>query len=320
VLIIFPADPLAPTLIDDSFRVELEEAVKQGFETAFVSLEALEQGNITLYANVPGKRVLRTQDSPVVAMYRGWILKPKVYAHLFEQLLTWNIRLVGSPAAYECAHNLPSWYERLKGQTARSVWWEGSAEKCANDLDVISTWLRTHFREGAVVLKDYLKSQKHYWHEACFIPDVTDSAHVAAVARRFIELQGDTLVGGLVFREYLPFKRCGVHPRSKFPLAHEWRAFLWKGQVIHLTKMWPNEDYHTYPLDALSELTRNVMDLPFVAVDVAQLDDDKWKVVEINDGGIASFPEERQRDDSAMFYWVLKAILDSDPLKTTSPR
>ncbi len=37
----------------------------------------------------------------------------------------------------------------------------------------------------------------------------------------FIDMQGKDLVGGLVYREYIPFKKIGIHPKSKMPLIHE---------------------------------------------------------------------------------------------------
>ena len=58
---------------------------------------------------------------------------------------------------------------------------------------------------GPVVLRDYTKSMKHYWHEAMFIPDVADADAEWAIAARFLELRADSFVGGLVLRRFEPF-------------------------------------------------------------------------------------------------------------------
>ncbi|HEY3063178.1 MAG TPA: ATP-grasp domain-containing protein [Chloroflexota bacterium] len=46
-----------------------------------------------------------------------------------------------------------------------------------------------------------MKSRKHEWNEACFIPSAADRAGAERVVKRFVELQGDDLAQGLVFRE-----------------------------------------------------------------------------------------------------------------------
>jgi hypothetical protein len=48
---------------------------------------------------------------------------------------------------------------------------------------------------------------KNYWHEAVYVPDVRDPEALVRVARRFLELRDDDLVGGIVvrsFEEYQP--------------------------------------------------------------------------------------------------------------------
>jgi hypothetical protein len=55
------------------------------------------------------------------------------------------------------------------------------------------------------VLRDYVKSMKHYWHEAAYIPDVADHAAAWQVAARFRELRGDEFTGGFVLRRFEEF-------------------------------------------------------------------------------------------------------------------
>jgi hypothetical protein len=50
------------------------------------------------------------------------------------------------------------------------------------------------------VLRDYVKSMKHYWHEAAYIPDTVGHAAAWKVAARFRELRGDEFTGGFVLR------------------------------------------------------------------------------------------------------------------------
>jgi hypothetical protein len=50
-----------------------------------------------------------------------------------------------------------------------------------------------------------VKSRKHEWAEACYIPSAADRQQVECVVTRFLALQGDDLNKGLVFRVYATF-------------------------------------------------------------------------------------------------------------------
>src|SRR5204863_5332052 len=110
----------------------------------------------------------------------------------------------------------------LEGQTPRSVWLPGTGKF---DMDRVMELLRT-FGDSPLVLKDYVKSQKHAWEEACYIPSASDRQAVERVVTRFLELQGPDLVGGLVFREFAAFEPVGSHSRSGMPLTLEYRLFF----------------------------------------------------------------------------------------------
>ncbi|MCU1395271.1 MAG: hypothetical protein JWM34_3699 [Ilumatobacteraceae bacterium] len=55
------------------------------------------------------------------------------------------------------------------------------------------------------MIKDYVKSMKHYWHEAVYVPDVSDEVALRSIVDRFVELRGDDLVGGIVIRQFESF-------------------------------------------------------------------------------------------------------------------
>jgi hypothetical protein len=81
-------------------------------------------------------------------------------------------------------------------------------------------------------VKDYVKSRKHEWLEACFIPDAGDRAAVERVVGVFVDRQGEDLAGGLVFREYVELRRVGAHPVSGLPLGREYRLFFLDGRLL----------------------------------------------------------------------------------------
>ena len=62
---------------------------------------------------------------------------------------------------------------------------------------------------GPAVLKDWVKSMKHYWNEVVYIPDLRDPDVVRAIATRFLELRAEDLVGGLVLRAFERYQPSG---------------------------------------------------------------------------------------------------------------
>src|SRR5262249_45816911 len=143
-----------------------------------------------------------------------------------------GIRLINTPEAYVHCHYLPESYAAIEGVTPKSLWLQPD-----DDFDHLLEALRP-FGDAPLVLKDYVKSRKHEWAEACFIPRASDRNSVERVVRRFRELQGDSLVGGLVFREFVEFESAGLHPKSGMPLAQEHRMFWYEGRPLISFPYW----------------------------------------------------------------------------------
>ena len=148
------------------------------------------------------------------------------------------------------------------------------------------------FGAAPIIVKDYVKSQKHAWREACFIPDASDRAGVERVVTRFVELQGDDLAEGLVFREYVPFERAGTHPRSGMPLAREFRLFFLDGAPLAAFPYWAEGDYGGLapPVDEMRPVAARVRSR-FFTMDVARRADGEWMIVELGDGQVAGLPD-----------------------------
>src|SRR5205823_2913593 len=99
------------------------------------------------------------------------------YGTFYRALETRGVRLVNDPAAYRYCRHLPESYPVLEGQTPRSVWLPGTGEI---EMDKVMDLLRP-FGDAPLVVKDFVKSQKHAWDEACFIASASDRATVERV-------------------------------------------------------------------------------------------------------------------------------------------
>lgn len=347
--VLFPSNPLQPKSVDESFGHEAQAAKEAGFNISRVDLEIILGGEVKL-AGIPEKSDFTERD----ILYRGWLMKPEHYLAIDLKL---GRRLISGPQAYEVAYNLPQWYPLFaEDATPRTLIIPGKTF----DLDAVAEKVYEEFSSGLnktdqqrkkefwdwkmsmndgfntahepvelmelpgarpVMLKDYLKSAKHAWFDACYMPDCRDRENVKRVAQNFLDIQGDHLTGGLCFRQFINCKRIGIHSKTGQPLVNEWRAFLKHGRVFYLCPYWAEGDYTkgSKPEVAVIEsLCAGLKDLPFVAVDLGEMETAPpkafdthagawtygipWVVYEVNDGGSAGVPDG---GDVKEFYRVL---------------
>ena len=264
--ILFPANPIEPRKPDFDFEVEYHAAREAGFEVGIIDTDK-------------GELARAYPAGPV--LYRGWMVSADRYTELCEMLRGEGLEPVTSAEAYRFCHHLPGWYATLEGNTPASVWYPDargwSAETVTSALG-----------EGPMVVKDYVKSAKHYWHEACFIPD---AQALPRVAERFLEIRAEDLEGGLVFRRFLPFASIGQHSKSGMPLTLEFRAFYAHGRLLASSRYWEDGEYpgDEPPWDDFAPLLSQVAS-PFFSLDVARDENGRWWIVELGDGQVSGLP------------------------------
>jgi ATP-grasp domain, R2K clade family 3 len=303
MLMLYCADPLSRHRPDGAYAAEVTAAEALGIEYALLNFEALvdEEAPQRAVRAVP-EQVQEGEERQ--GIYRGWMLRPGQYAQLYTALLERGVRLINDPDTYARTHLLPNWYGRIAEHTPRSVWLPLQAGE-APDEEMLTRLLQT-FGDHPLIVKDYVKSRKHEWAEACFIPSASDRQGVERVVRRFRELQGSDLEGGLVFREYVEYKPLGAHSRSGMPLTREYRIFWLDNTAVATMPYWEEGDYPDDgpPLSDLRELAVAVGSR-FFTMDVAgRRADDVWQVVELGDGQVAGLPERANIND---FYAAVSA-------------
>ncbi|MEW4452163.1 ATP-grasp domain-containing protein [Bremerella sp. JC817] len=218
------------------------------------------------------------------------------YAVLYEALQTKNLTLLNTPAQYAHCHYLPNCYAEIEAFTPKSIW---MSKREAWDLDEIVAEVQA-FGPKAAIVKDYVKSRKHEWHEACFIPSTNDADAVRRVVSNFIERQGDDLQGGLIFREFIPLLPAGTHPRSGMPLTQEWRSLVQDGKVIEAAPYWDVQCYcESPPMQKCEAVLANVKSR-FFSCDVAQAADGNWWIIELGDAQVAGLPPTTKPE---AFFW-----------------
>lgn len=284
MLVLLCSHPLDRRRPDTDWRREADAVERGGGHFALVHWEPLveEQDAERAIASVPAA------PAETVGVYRGWMLRGKAYRRLHEALVGKRVRLINSPQQYRNAQHLPHSYPALEGLTPRSRW----LHKSVLDIDA-AVELAASFGSVPAIVRDYARSRKHEWEEACFIPRADDHAHARRVIRNFVERQGPDIVGGIVVREFVELESLGDHPRSGMPLSLEFRTFWLRGEPILVAPLWSNV---AYPPDVAPPLDRfraavDRIDCEFFAMDVARARDGTWLAVDLGDAQMAVVPD-----------------------------
>lgn len=212
--VLFCSDPLRRSHVDPDGSGERDAALVAGFEVGLVDDDAVRAGDL--------HQAVRRAGGEGRAIYRAWMLTADQYGDLHRGLADDSIHLLTDPAAYAATHHLPASFDRIADHSPASTWFAHGAGQPLDPVALAAALAAVG--PGAVIVKDWVKSRKHEWEEACFIPDATDAAQAAAVVQRFVDRQGTDLVGGVVVRHHVDLELVGSHPRSGTPLAREWHV------------------------------------------------------------------------------------------------
>lgn len=216
-------------------------------------------------------------------LYRGWMLPEEDYTALYEAVLARGDRLVVHPSEQARAAYLPEWAPLLGDRTPPSVWTEGEDPDEAWDLALAA------LGPPPWIVKDHLKSARHAWARACFVPAGADRAAFAATCEALLDFHGDRFQRGFVVRKYVPLVRL-PYETPGHPVFDEHRVFFWRGRPIAHA---PYHDVDVEPLRRVPfpELGR-LVDCPFFTADMGRLEAGGFTVIEINDGGASGIPEQ----------------------------
>lgn len=174
------------------------------------------------------------------------------------------------------------------------------------------TWFRLQDvpSEFPLVVKGRTNSRKFEWDSKMFAKTKKDALNIMH------ELWHDPLIGnqGIVFRKYIPLKTYEIGING-MPMTNEWRCFFYKNKLIDADFYWSTidnlsiinrQEFEDNGLKIAQEAANIISEnATFFVIDVAQGENGKWWVVEINDGqmsGLSMIPEER-------FYNNLKTVL-----------
>lgn len=265
--VVFCADPLNPRRVDPHFAREAAAVRDHYGNLVMIDHDALRRGDVA-------QAVQRVPPDLGPAWYRGWMVTSAQYGALAAALKERGTPLLTHPEDYRRAHELPGWHDTFAGLTPASVWQPLPPRTVPDDLAELVRPLSP----GPAVVKDYVKSRKHEWDEACFVPDVKNLPQLRAVVAKMVALQDEFLAGGLVVREYEPYD------------GAEARVWWVDGEPALIGPHPDDPDVDPEPeLDAVAPAVR-ILGCRFITTDLARRSDGQWRVVEVGDGQVSDLP------------------------------
>ncbi len=265
------ADPLDERRTDPHFAAETATARELGATVGVIDHDVLLNGDAArAVRNVP-------RDAGP-AWYRGWMIPSAAYAALADALEARGTPLIVDAAKYRAAHELPGWYETFAEMTPVSRWLPVEPGRLP---DVAA--LAASLGGGAGIVKDYVKSAKHAWETACYIPDLADTVALRRVVTAFVAEQASYLAGGIVLRAFESF---GIGADR----ATEVRVWWLDGEPI-LVGAHPDTpgEFPVPVLDGVAECVGR-LGARFITTDLALRTDGVWRVVEVGDGQVSDLP------------------------------
>ncbi len=264
-------DPLRPGRCDPYVAPEAAAAREAGATVALLDHDALLAGRVA-------EAVRRVPHGLGTVWYRGWMIPAAAYAGLGRALAERGATLATGPAAYRTAHELPGWYGVFANATPASAWI--ACEPFRAPAAAVLAKTAAALPAGPGIVKDFVKSRKHEWDQACYVPDLADTAAVHRVVSRFVELQEESLTGGVVLRAFEDIDRA----------AGEARVWWLDGEPL-LTTAHPDTPGRR-PRPALEEIRPLVgaLGCRFVTTDLARRADGVWRVIEVGDGQVSDLP------------------------------
>lgn len=209
------------------------------------------------------------------AIWIGTIPDESVYRAVYQRLLQRNIQLLNDPEAHLEIFEFDRAYLKIADLTARS--------RVISDLSGLDEAIRDVGLPAFI--KGSLLSRKHSGWRACVADNVDDLRRLAATLLR----QRYFSRGRVIVRELLPLRRFTV-PASDFPVGREFRVFLLHGEPLAHGYYWPYVgDWATLsPAEeaevlGLARTAARRFAAPLVALDIGQLEDLTWRVIETGD-------------------------------------
>lgn len=206
---------------------------------------------------------------PVINRYNALPFYGEVYKMIRQQ----GGRMLNAPSQHSFVADFWPYYNELKDFTFPSY----RLQDLSYLPDCSTGW----------VVKGVTNSRKHKWNTHMRAPT---RDHLKNVISNLLD---DALFSeqDLVIREYVPLRQLAEGVTGN-PVNEEYRFFVYQGHILAKGFYWSEHEeiYHltdvnSVPMELVQTIANRLINkIPFVVLDFARTVDDRWKLVELNDG------------------------------------
>ncbi len=219
------------------------------------------------------------QEGFTKCLWIGYIPSVERYRAIYDEALKKNIQLLNTPEEHQRAQEFDLSYPLLNGLTAESITVTDLTE-CKDSVEKLGFPL---FIRGSA------RSKKQLGWRACVADNLEELQEIV----NFLLKSEYSSRGRVIIRKLVNLRYSRMSDEG-FPLGREYRVFLYNQEVIGYGYYWDGDD----PLMNLSQdeekgilniaqQAAQRLEIPFVAVDIGQLIDETWLVIEVNDAQFA---------------------------------
>ncbi|MES2130707.1 MAG: ATP-grasp domain-containing protein [Bacteroidota bacterium] len=297
--ILFCESPFEPNKVDPDFEDEYLAAKQNGMSVLLFNYDNF----LNTERSDAATKKIKPLDNLQSIIYRGWMLRPSEYSTLYTALLAKDYRLINTPGEYRNCHYLPDSLKYISSHTPKTIF-----QKLESDSSIDLLIERSEiFGNEAVILKDYVKSEKHDWETACFVKNASDKGNLKQTILNLISLRGKSLNEGIVIREFIKLNALTLHSKSGMPLTEEYRLFFFKNQLIGIYDYWDEGSYKPERPDVKAfEAVAKTVESQFFSMDIARKENGEFVIIELGDGQVSGLPDTLNKVD---FYTKLKQVL-----------
>ncbi|MEW6730476.1 MAG: ATP-grasp domain-containing protein [Acidobacteriota bacterium] len=220
-----------------------------------------------------------TQAEPTDCFWIGYIPSMQRYSAIYTEAAKKHIKLLNSLDEHQKAQEFDYCYPLLAGLTPESI----SVSQLDECEEVVEKLALPLFVRGAV------RSKKALGWKACVAETVAELKDIVK------DLLGNQYCsrGRVIIRKLIDLRYSRTSDAG-FPFGREYRVFLYKSAVVGYGYYWDGDDplMDVSPSEeklilTLAREAAQRLAVPFIAVDIGQLVDGDWIIIEVNDGQFA---------------------------------
>jgi hypothetical protein len=215
----------------------------------------------------------------------GYIPELQRYEAIYQAALSKKIKLLNTPLEHQTALEFDLFYPHLQGLTPDSVVIT-STQECIKAGELLGF---------PVFIKGAVQSRKQQGWESCV---ANNQEELFNLTEWLLKLKYSSR-GRVIVRKLVKLRHQRLAPNG-FPMGREFRCFIYNHQILKYGYYWDSKDdlsklsqqEETQVLNlALIASTR--LGVPYVAIDIGQLETGEWIVIETADAqfaGICQIP------------------------------